>query len=196
MNSSILLIEDERLVAEHIATILRDAGYKKVAIASKREEALSFYSRNEVCLIISDVNLFGDHEGPRIVKELLGINHAPVIYLTAYSEQQTLEDALATAPIAYVLKPFTERQLLVTVKMALRDHFNSALPDHVQKPSSREIEIIQCLAEGHNSKEIADKLFISEHTVRTHRRNLLKKLEVGSSSELITMAIKLKWVKL
>lgn len=195
MNSSILLIEDERLVAENIATILREAGYARVAIASKRQEAIDFFSKNETSLIISDVNLFGQHEGPGIVKELLEIVRVPVIYLTAYSEQQTLEDALATAPAAYVLKPFTERQLLVAVKMALRENTSLTSPENVQKPSGREMEIIQCLAEGFNSKKIANKLFISEHTVRTHRRNMLKKLDIGSSSELIAMAIKLKWIK-
>ena len=195
MSSSILLIEDERIVAENLANILKGAGYSEVAIASSRKEAIALYGSQEVCLIISDVNLFGSHEGPKIVKELLSFNPVPVIYLTAYSDQQTLEDALETAPAAYVLKPFTERQLLVAVKMALGGNVSSTLPGQVQKPSGRELEIIQCLAEGNNSKEIAEKLFISEHTVRTHRRNLLKKLEIGSSSELIAIAIKLKWIR-
>lgn len=194
MSSTILIIEDERLVAEYIASVLQQASYTTVAIASNRNEAVSVYKSHNVSLVISDVNLFGLHQGPLIVKELLAIKSVPVVYLTAYSEQQTLDDALATEPAAYVLKPFTERQLLVAVKMALRvntdeDNFSSS-----QKPSGREAEIVHFLASGYNSKEIADELFISEHTVRTHRRNLLKKFDVKSTSELIAMAVKLKWI--
>lgn len=194
MPESILLIEDERLVAENIATIMREATNYQVNIVSRKEEAIAYYTSNEVSLIISDVNLFGQHEGPVIVKELLELKKCPVIYLTAYSEQQTLDSALATAPSAYVLKPFTERQLLVAVKMALVKSGKAGSPENLLKPSVRELEIIQYLAKGLNSKGIADRLFISEHTVRTHRRNLLRKFEIGNTSELTALAIKLKWI--
>lgn len=194
MAFSILLIEDERLVAENIATILKEASYENISIVSKRKEAINFYQENEVILIISDINLYGQHEGPLIVKELLTLRKCPVIYLTAYSDQQILEDALETEPSAYVLKPFTERQLLVAVKMALREQESAIWAENLQKPSVRELEIIRYLAEGMNSKEIAKRLFISEHTVRTHRRNMLKKLGLGSSSELTALSIKLKWI--
>ncbi|GAB3204606.1 DNA-binding NarL/FixJ family response regulator [Pontibacter aydingkolensis] len=195
MQKNILIIEDERLVAEYISSILREAGYSGAAIADNRAGAVAFYTNNPVSLIISDLNLFGVYEGHLIVRELQKIKPAPVVYLTAYSEQQTLEDALSTEPIAYVLKPFTERQLLVAVKMALRQHAEACVNGSEQRPSDREMDIVRYLAEGYKSKEIAEKLFISENTVRTHRRNLLRKFDLRTSSELIAMAVKLKWIK-
>ena len=58
-----------------------------------------------------------------------------------------------------------------------------------QELSEREVEIIQCVADGKNSKTIAEELFISEHTVKTHRRNIMHKLHVKTSAELIKLAI-------
>lgn len=192
MPNQILIIEDERLVAEHVAAVLRMAGYEHILLCSNRREAFKAYTATKnVQLIISDLNLFGTYEGHLIVQELQQLKPVPVIYLTAYSEQQTLDDALSTEPVAYVLKPFTDRQLLIAVKMALR----AAADTSAQRPSEREMDIVRYLAEGYKSREIADKLFISENTVRTHRRNLLRKFDLKTSSELIAMAVKLKWLK-
>lgn len=195
MKQNILIIEDEQLVAEYISSVLRAAGYENVVIANNRADAIGFCQTTPVSLIISDLNLFGVYEGHLIVKELQKIEPIPVIYLTAYSGQQTLDDALSTEPVAYVLKPFTERQLLVAVKMALRAQADLTFNGKDQRPSDREMDIVRCMAEGYKSREIAEKLFISENTVRTHRRNLLRKFELKTSSELIAMAVKLKWLK-
>ncbi|MBC5994544.1 response regulator transcription factor [Pontibacter cellulosilyticus] len=195
MKQNILIIEDEQLVAEHISSVLRAAGYEDVAITNNRADAIDFCQTTSVSLIISDLNLFGSYEGHLIVKELQKIEPIPVIYLTAYSGQQTLDDALSTEPVAYVLKPFTERQLLVAVKMALRAQADVSANGKDQRPSDREMDIVRCMAAGYKSREIAEKLFISENTVRTHRRNLLRKFELKTSSELIAMAVKLKWIK-
>ncbi|MEJ8800825.1 response regulator transcription factor [Pontibacter sp. H249] len=196
MQNKILVIEDERLVAEYICSVLKSATYENVLIASNRQEASALYQEHSISLIISDLNLFGVYEGHLIVKELQAFKQVPVIYLTAYSEQHTLEDALSTEPVAYVLKPFTERQLLVAVKMALRTQAatGSGDPD-IQPPSDREMDIVRYLAEGYKSREIAEKLFISENTVRTHRRNLLRKYDLKTSSELIAIAVRLKWIR-
>jgi DNA-binding NarL/FixJ family response regulator len=191
----ILILEDERLVAQNLATVLKQAGYTVSFIADNLTNATDFFKDNPVSLIISDINLHGEHTGPEIVRALRAIRHVPVIYLTAYSETQIVEDALNTEPVAYVLKPFTDRQLLVALRMALKpapECNDQILP----KPTPREIEIIKHLSEGLNSKKIGEELFISEHTVKTHRRNLLKRYQLESSSELITLAIKQQWIRL
>ena len=181
-------------MAEYIVSVLKEAGYDTVAIANSKSDALAYYQQHAVSLIISDINLYGVNEGHRIVRELQNLKPAPVIYLTAYSDQQTLEDALTTEPVAYVVKPFTERQLLVAVKMALRPQTEAAVAGNEQRPSDRELEVVRYLAAGYKSREIAEKLFISENTVHTHRRNLLRKFELKTSSELIAMAVRLKWI--
>lgn len=72
--------------------------------------------------------------------------------------------------------------------------YRKAFVYHLDKFSIREKEIIKHLCEGHSSHEIATALFISEHTVRTHRKNILRKADVKSTAELVVKAIKLGWV--
>ncbi len=63
-------------------------------------------------------------------------------------------------------------------------------------PSSREIEIIRMLSEGKSSKQIADVLHISVHTVDTHRRNILKKIKVSNSSEAVMKSVECGWMNM
>ena len=194
MNGYILIIEDDVLVSEHTAFILKQAGYRDVFVADNLDDVVKFQEHQKVILIISDINLHGSNEGPAIVKRLQSHIQTPVIYLTAYSEEQIVDEALLTQPIAFVLKPFTERQLLVAVQIAFKQIAEQTQPGIIDKPSSRELQVIGQIAKGFNNKQISDLLFLSEHTIKAHRRNLLKRYQLRSSSELIALAIRLKWI--
>ncbi len=191
---NIIVLEDEMIVAENIAAILKNIGDFSVQITNNLENALQIISQQTINLIISDINLMGNQNGIQIVKCLQQKYWIPVIYLTAYSDDDYIDAALETEPISYLIKPFTTRQLEVAVNIATK--FIEAKNDSVNytKPSNREIEIIVMLSNGLNSRTIADTLFLSEHTVKTHRKNLMKKYNMKSSSELIALASKLKWI--
>ncbi|MCK7559050.1 DNA-binding response regulator [Chitinophaga sedimenti] len=195
-NPYIPVVEDERLVAENVASILAQAGYPKVWLADTSQAAIDYAQKYPVNLLICDIQLHGQLVGTSIVEQIKNFRQVAVIYLTAHSDQQTLDMALATEPVAYLLKPFTDRQLLVAVKMGLRTQVAVPGADSLPGASAREIEIIQCLAEGMSSSAIAQKLNISENTVNTHRRNLLKKYDLERTSEMVAIAIKQKWIKL
>jgi DNA-binding NarL/FixJ family response regulator len=192
MKGHILIIEDERIVAENLAATFRQHLDASSHIVDNQVDAVLYHSENHIDLIVSDINLYGHSIGAAIVQRLLEIRDVPVIYLTAYSEDQELKAALDTNPVAYVLKPYLERQLLVAVKMALTA---SGPSENAPKPTQRELEIIQLIAEGLSSRKIADRLFISEHTVSTHRKNILKRFHMDSTGELVAFAIKNKWIK-
>ncbi len=194
MDGYILIIEDDVLVAENISFLLNQAGFKKICVADNLEDIERLIKKRKIELIVSDINLHGKNEGPRIVKHLQVQGHIPVIYLTAYSEEQILEEALATNPIAYVIKPFTDRQLMVAVQIAVKQITESVLPGTAEKPSPRELQVIEQVAKGLSNREIADLLFLSEHTIKAHRRNLIRKYQLRSSSELIAMSVRLKWI--
>lgn len=190
----ILIIEDEQIVAENLAGTIESQLFINCEIVDSEAEAIAFHRDHNVLLIISDINLYGKRCGPDIVKTLQAIKPTPVIYLTAYSEDQVLQAALDTKPVAYVLKPYLERQILISVKMALSTD-QEELTEDVPKPTQRETEIIQLIAEGLSSRKIGERLFISEHTVSTHRKNVLKRYGMISTVELVAFAIKNKWIK-
>lgn len=198
MKGHILIIEDERIVAENLSWTVRQHLEVTSYIVDNVNDALKYFEQNTVDLIISDINLYGQRIGPEIVHALLSLKRVPVIYLTAYSGDQELKAALDTQPVAYVVKPYLERQILVAVKMALTkveaEQETLTEAEQVSRPTQRELEIIQLVAEGLSSRKIADKLFISEHTVSTHRKNILRRYHMDSTGELVAFAIKHKWI--
>jgi DNA-binding NarL/FixJ family response regulator len=192
---NILIIEDEILVAESIEKILKKQGDFNFLIVNNETEALRAVQDKTVKLIISDIRLNNSVDGPVIIKKILADQLIPVIYISAYSDKSYLESALETEPIVYLVKPFLERQLLVAFSIALNKMEKIKLEESILRPSKRELEIIELLARGFNSRDIGNFLFISEHTVKTQRKTLLKKYDVASTYELIALSSKLKWIK-
>jgi diguanylate cyclase (GGDEF)-like protein/PAS domain S-box-containing protein len=115
----IVLVEDERIVALNLKQRLSKLGYDVAAIASSAEQALFFVSRENPDLVLMDIHIDGGVDGIDTARQLIDLYQVPIIYLTAYSEESTLERARATKPYGYLLKPFSERDLHVTLQMAL-----------------------------------------------------------------------------
>ncbi len=194
MDKGILIIEDDILVAENTVFLLKQSGYADVTHADTIDDVKAIFKAKKIELIISDINLHGINDGPKIVKQIQQQHPVAVIYLTAYSEEQIVDDAMATNPVAFVLKPYTDRQLLVAVQIAFRQIGESGLSESIDRPSARELQVIEEIARGLNNKQISEILFLSEHTVKTHRRNLIRRYRLRTSSELIAMAARLKWI--
>jgi PAS domain S-box-containing protein len=119
---SILLAEDEGIVAKDIANTLRNMGYEVTAIVSSGNEAVKKALELAPDLVLMDIGLEGDTDGILAAMEIKNRMHIPVIYLTAYSDDVTLQRAKVTEPYGYILKPFEERELYTSVEMALYKH--------------------------------------------------------------------------
>ncbi len=120
--ASILVVEDEHIVAKDVATRLERRGYAVVAIASTAGEAIEAAGTYRPDLVLMDIMLKGDVDGIAAadsIRELYGI---PVVYLTAYADENTLQRAKVTDAFGYILKPFEERELSITIEMALYKH--------------------------------------------------------------------------
>ena len=192
---NILIIEDEILVAESIEKILKKKGGFNFIIVNNETDAINAVKNNSVKLIISDIHLNNSVDGTIILKKILEDQLIPVIYISAYSDKSYLDSAMETEPIVYLIKPFLERQLLVAYSIALNKMDKITLENSIAKPSKRELEIIELLTKGYNSRDMGNLLFVSEHTIKTQRKNLLKKYDVASTYELIALSSRLNWIK-
>lgn len=118
----ILVVEDELIVAEDLKETLEKLGYEVPTTVASGKAALDEVERFAPDLLLMDIVLRGDMNGVDTALEI-GQRHAiPVVYLTAYADDETLAKAKVTEPFGYLIKPFAERELYTTIEMALYRH--------------------------------------------------------------------------
>jgi two-component system, response regulator PdtaR len=117
----ILLVEDEFILASELSDTLESEGYEVVLVADNGEEALEFFKENEVDLILCDINIKGDWDGIETIEKIIEIKQVPVIYLTAFTDNETLERAKQTFPAAYIPKPYHITNLRMAIELAINN---------------------------------------------------------------------------
>lgn len=118
----ILIVEDEGILAMGIGEMLDRGGYRVAGIAATAAEALTEARRRRPDLILMDVRLRGGGDGIEAAREIQATCPAPVVFLTAYADDETIARVKETEPYGYLIKPFDERHLLITIEMALTKH--------------------------------------------------------------------------
>lgn len=116
----ILVVEDERVVARDIEKRLKKLNYTIVASVASGEEALTKVAELRPDLVLMDIQLRGKMDGITAAEQIRVDFDIPVIYLTAFADEDTLQRAKTTEPFGYIVKPFDERDLHVTIEVALR----------------------------------------------------------------------------
>ncbi len=132
-SAHILIVEDEAIVAFNLQQRLSHMGYHVPDVAVSGRETLDLVSQSRPDLILMDIHIEGAMDGIDVAARIQQSHPVPVIYLTAYSEDSTLERARQTRPYGYLIKPFSERELHATIQMALERHaVEKALADSQQ----------------------------------------------------------------
>lgn len=117
-NLQILVVEDESLVAKDIANMVRGLGYSVAGVVSTGEEAIAVAGKAQPDIILMDIVLKGRIDGIEAAQHIWENFSIPVVYLTAYADDATLQRAKVSEPFGYILKPFDERELQTTIEMA------------------------------------------------------------------------------
>lgn len=115
----IFIVEDESIVSLDIQTRVKRLGYSVAGTASSGEEAIRKISDSQPDLILMDIRIKGEIDGIETAAEVKKIYDVPIIFLTAYADQVTLERAKITDPFGYLIKPFEERELHINIEIAL-----------------------------------------------------------------------------
>jgi PAS domain S-box-containing protein len=119
---NILVVEDEAIVAADLQRRLRNLGYGIAGQAVSGEEAIREADKKRPDLVLMDIVLKGQMDGVAAAEQIRSRFDVPVIYVTAYADDVTLERAKDTAPGGYLLKPYREKDLKATIEMALHKH--------------------------------------------------------------------------
>lgn len=180
-NRKILLVEDESIVAMDMSRRLRDLDFSSVESVASGEEALEYVKREKPALILMDIHLKGNLDGINTAEIIKETENIPIVFITAYSDEETLERAKLAEPYGYILKPFQEREIRSVIKIALYKH-----------KIEKEIERAKLDAENAND---AKSRFLNKisHELRTPLNSILGMTELALESP--SMEVQKKYLR-
>ena len=120
--AKIMIVEDEWIAAEDTQYKLQDLGYIVTALASTGNEAIQKAEEDKPDLVLTDIVLEGEMDGIEVAKQIYSSFDIPFVYLTAYADDKILERIKITEPFGYIVKPFTNEDLKITIELALYKH--------------------------------------------------------------------------
>jgi len=119
MSQTVLVVEDESIVALDLQSRLSALGFSVVGIAKSGERALELVEETNPNVVLMDVQLTGSIDGIEAARRIQETHPVPVIFLTAYSDQESIQRAKVSDAYGYLLKPFQERELIIAIELAL-----------------------------------------------------------------------------
>lgn len=137
--AKIMVVEDESIIALELSETLQSLGYDVPVVAGSGETAVTGAKDEKLDLAIIDINLGRGMDGIEAGQEITRSRNIPIIYLTAYSDEDTLKRAKQVRPFGYLVKPFDIETLNATIQMALeRAKHNPVLDSMIDDFSSRQ----------------------------------------------------------
>ena len=202
MSINVAIVEDVKEIREGLSSLISGSeGFSCINSYPNAESALNGINKDVPDVMLMDIGLPG-MSGIDCIKKLKSINpKIQIIMLTVYEDDDHIFKALVAGASGYLIKKTPPVKILE----AIQDVYNGGSPmssqiarkvistfrsmnkssNETENLSAREQEILSHLAKGYRYKEIADKLFISKETVRTHLRNIYEKLQVRSRTEAV-----------
>lgn len=193
----VLIVEDEPVIAENISIYLDNNDFEVSAIAYDSEEAFQQLKSNTPDAAILDINLESEQDGIDIAAYINKEIQIPFLFLTSYSDKNTLDKAKQVKPSGYIVKPFNEKTLLASLEIAISNFAsekNSAQPGlnmekinrHLLSPlTEREFEVAHLAYNGITNSQIAEQTFISLNTIKTHLKSIYLKTDANTRYGLI-----------
>lgn len=208
-NKKILLIDDDELITMSLEMIINaEEGFQVIGKGNSGREGVKLYDELQPDLLLMDIRM-ADMNGLEAAEEILS-NHkdAIILFLTTFSDDEYIVKALKLGVRGYLLKQdYKSLPAALHAAMDGQSVFGGAIVDKLpalmstaeedsgfdyqsKDISEKEYEVIQLVAEGFSNKEIAQKLFLSEGTVRNYLSTILEKLELRDRTQLAIFYLK------
>lgn len=194
----VLLVDDHPVVRAGLSAVLNTGDdIDVVAQAGTGREALDILASTQVDVVVSDIQM-PQMDGVELTAELGRMGCPPVLILTTFDTENLIVAAMNAGAQGYLLKDAPPEELTRAVRAVnegrpvMSDQVTVALTRRLTQPrtslSARELEILQAVATGHTNKEIAQELFISQATVKTHLVHIFDKLGVDNRTSAVAKA--------
>jgi DNA-binding NarL/FixJ family response regulator len=203
LNRRVLIVDDHPIVRAGLEQALIEANFIICAVAASKNEAIAQIARTNPDLILLDLNL-PDGSGFEVANWARGISdEIGIVILTLNDAPELLLAALAAQASGFVLKSAPISEVIATLERALvtplsftATGLHRALKAKERLPilSTRELEVLNILAIGKSTKEIAKQLYLSEPTIKTHLASIYRKLEVNNRISAVAVARNNSWL--
>ncbi len=205
----VIIADDHQLFRDGVISILNnDKDFEVVGEVGSGEELLALLSEKLTDIVLVDLSMPGINGQEVIQAAKTKFPHLKFIVLTMHDDGQYVVKSVRSGAFGYLLKNADEKELKHAIKEVFegRKYFNRhitelmianmsvANSDGQLELTPREMEILKLVSQGRITKEIADTLCVSTRTIETHRVNMMKKLGVQNTAELITKAAKLNLI--
>lgn len=197
---NLIIADDHSLFTEGLRSLLqKEEDMTVIAVAGDGKELLDILHNANPDIILMDINMpkLNGIEATRYINQTR--KDIKIIILSTYNEEHLIEKTKQNGANGYLLKNSSKEDLLQTIRLVAQGQ--SSFPYRSPKISDlfsendsflkqfnitgRELEIIKYIKEGNTNQQIADKLFLSIYTVETHRRNIMRKLNLTNPGQLM-----------
>ncbi len=206
MGLSVILVDDHTMLRQGIRRALESEGIKVVAEASDGAEAIRLALEHKPDVVLMDVSMPG-MDGVEAARRLVEADgRQRVVMLTMHIDRDVIDRAIRAGAVGYLTKDSSISEVILAIQLAangdrpMSPRLASAMLDEARREdaliSVREEEVLQLVADGFGTNEIAERLYISGKTVKNHLASIYEKLNARDRTQAVLMAVKMGIVKL
>ncbi len=214
MTIRVLLADDHRMLREGLRRSLSEEGFDIVGEAENGEQAVRMVAELEPDIVLMDVSMpeMGGVEATRLIGGT--VTNTQVIMLTMHADKEVLADAIRAGASGYLVKDCSTEEIADAIRMAMQGdtalspQLAATMLDEVRRldvPDSadedrvitkREEEVLQLIADGCSTPEVAEQLYISQKTVKNHLASIYQKLDARDRTQAVLQAVRMGIVHL
>lgn len=211
MTIRLLLADDHRMLREGLRRSLTDEGFDVVGEAADGEEAIQLVDELRPDVVLMDVTMpnMDGVEATRRIREQ--IPDTKVVMLTMHADREVVAEALRAGAVGYLVKDCSTEEICEAIRMAVQDDaalsadIAASMLDEVHRIDApgdphvvtrREEEVLQLIADGCSTVEVAERLFISQKTVKNHLASIYQKLDARDRTQAVLSAVRMGIVHL
>lgn len=210
----LLLADDHRMLREGLRRSLTDEGFDVIGEASDGREAVEMAGSLKPDVVLMDVTM-PDVDGVEATRRLQASHpEIPVVMLTMHADEDVIAEAMRAGAVGYLVKDCSTDEIADTLRQAAADdtalsaEIASAMLQEVKRidpvpaddsdriVTKREVEVLQLIADGCSTQEVADSLYISQKTVKNHLASIYQKLDARDRTQAVLQAVRMGIVRL